>query len=384
MARQQTNSLKYYSRDTAQQDNEQYIEAEHGPTGWYIVEKLRMHIYGGEHGYYCDMSDLHKKLFCSKNCKVSLEDFNAVLESCFLPEVGLFDKGLYEEYKILTSDGIQKRWKKIVKECGKRVDGIKKDFLLIIEAESTPPAVLTADKLPVNNTGDAINGGLTNHSLVINSAESTQIKQNEIKQNEIKNLESERRAPAKVFFNDNFFPDQDDVRLVFSGKLAKQWPSDKISREANKFYSHYHGQGWKKSSGLPVVDLDATVASWIYKELEKQGGFIKPPVSPVEKEKNKLRNLSEDEIKQQNFAMVQMAYETFLAGDLKESELPPLMYDSLKSEKVYIVSDLDINRIKTIYLEDAKGAKRRALWEFFTRLKLEEVKNINFLVPVSV
>jgi len=383
MARHQTNALKYYSRDTAQQDNEQYIEAEHGPIGWYIVEKLRMHIYGGEHGYYCEMGTLHKKLFCSKNCKIEIDFFNAVLESCFLPEVSLFDKAMYEQYKILTSKGIQKRWKKIVNECGKKKVAIKNDYLLINEDEITQPPALTADKLPANNTGDAIKWGLTGDKLVINSAESTQMKLNETKLNEIKIVAGERRAPAPPFFLNNFFPDQDDVRIVFMSRMGGKWPTEKITTESNKFFSHYHGQGWKKSSGLPVLDLEATVTSWIYKELEKNNGFVKLNATPVAREKNKLRNVTEDGIRKQNFDMVQLAYETFCNGDLAEADIPPLMYNFLKSEKIYVVSDEDVSRIKKLYDKDDIGAKRKALLEYFTRLKGESITVINFQSTVS-
>src|SRR4051812_229774 len=114
MARPTTDELKYYSRDTKSQQNEQYIEAVHGPVGFYILEKLRMHIYGGVGGYYCDFKEIHKRLFCKHNGNINLDQLNDVINDCFLEDVRLFDKEMFEMHHILTSAGIQKRWKRIV------------------------------------------------------------------------------------------------------------------------------------------------------------------------------------------------------------------------------------------------------------------------------
>lgn len=161
MAAPTTDALKYYSRDTKSQDNEQYIEAVHGPLGYYIVEKLRSHIYGSPGGYFCDFGEINKRLFCKNNCNISIEDLNAVLETCFNEEVALYSKEMYDKYKILTSSGIQKRWKRIVTDAGRK-NVVIKDTFLLIEQETIVNSPIIGELKGDNNT---INGYINTHRV---------------------------------------------------------------------------------------------------------------------------------------------------------------------------------------------------------------------------
>lgn len=151
MAAPKTDSLKYYSRDTSSQDNELYVEAVHGPLGYYIVEKLRSHIYGSTGGYYCEFGELNKRLFCKKNCGISMDDLEAVLQTCFNPDVNLYNKEMYERHNILTSAGIQKRWKTIVMGIGRKNNHINESYLLIPQETIPKPSISVP--LSVDNVG---------------------------------------------------------------------------------------------------------------------------------------------------------------------------------------------------------------------------------------
>ena len=141
MARPRDNSLKYYNRDVHDDDNLRYIQSAHGLIGWAIVEKLRQKVYGSPGGYYMPWNAVTERIFCSDN-KISLEEFKNVLDSCFLPDIGLFSKEMYEKHKILTSTGIQKRWRKIVTECKRKNSVLNEAYCLIPPEETTLPPVI--------------------------------------------------------------------------------------------------------------------------------------------------------------------------------------------------------------------------------------------------
>jgi len=156
MARPSDNSLKYYNQDTKDDDNLQYVEAQHGLMGYAVVHKLWKHIYGSPGGYYCEWSNINKSLFC-KNHGITVVELDAILATCFEDGIQIFDKSMLENHKILTSRGIQKRWLKIVKECGRKHNTVEELYRLvslhtdnppILGEETTPPPVLIGTKTP--------------------------------------------------------------------------------------------------------------------------------------------------------------------------------------------------------------------------------------------
>lgn len=93
-------------------------------------------------------------------------------------QVGVFDQGLYDKYQILTSHGIQERYKKAAYQ--KTDSSINKDFSLI--------EVNHAD-IGVSNSGNEVN-----------HAESTQSKEKKSKVNKTKKTESPAYAPDDLNF----------------------------------------------------------------------------------------------------------------------------------------------------------------------------------------
>lgn len=156
MARPTDNSLKYYNQDTKDDDNLQYVEAVHGLMGYAIVHKLWKHIYGSPGGYYCEWSNINQSLFC-KNHGVTVAELDAILSTCFEDGISIFNKQMLDDHKILTSHGIQKRWVKIVKECGRKHNMVNELYRLIslptdttplTSEETTPPVILISTETP--------------------------------------------------------------------------------------------------------------------------------------------------------------------------------------------------------------------------------------------
>lgn len=107
MARPVKEGLDYFPLDVDmdQDDKIALIEAQHGLVGFGIVVKLLMKIY--KHSYYYEWTEKEQLLF-SKRVNVDINSINAVINDGL--KWGLFNKNIYETYKILTSKGIQKRY----------------------------------------------------------------------------------------------------------------------------------------------------------------------------------------------------------------------------------------------------------------------------------
>lgn len=105
MARPIKKGLDYFPLDVDIDINLELIEAEHGLEGFAIVIKLWQKIYSN--GYYIDWDDDSILLF-SKQSGAKIPLIETIVDSCFKRKI--FNKKLFNEYKILTSSGIQKRY----------------------------------------------------------------------------------------------------------------------------------------------------------------------------------------------------------------------------------------------------------------------------------
>lgn len=126
MARPQKSGLEYFPLDVDidQDDKIALIEAQHGIVGFGIVIKLLMKIY--KHSYYYEWTEKQQLLF-SKRVNVDINRVNVIINDCI--KWAVFDKTVFDTYKILTSHGIQKRYLEAV---GRRQTvKIFKEYLLL-------------------------------------------------------------------------------------------------------------------------------------------------------------------------------------------------------------------------------------------------------------
>lgn len=106
------------------------VEAQYGLKGFAVVVKLLQRIYG-EHGYYCEWNDDIAFLFARQNGLSNGEAPNNLICDIVSASIrrGIFDKGLFDKYGILTSKGIQKRY---LEATSRRTEvTLKKEYLLL-------------------------------------------------------------------------------------------------------------------------------------------------------------------------------------------------------------------------------------------------------------
>lgn len=116
--------LDWFKLDCVTDDKIELLEAEFGLQAFAVVVRLWQKIYGGE-GYYCDWNEDVALVFAKKNNVGAKVVSEIVLASI---KRGIFDKGMFEKYGILTSHGIQSRYFEAVgrRKCEK----IKSIYLL--------------------------------------------------------------------------------------------------------------------------------------------------------------------------------------------------------------------------------------------------------------
>lgn len=157
--------IDFVPLDVALDDKFALIEAEFGLKGFAVMVKIFQKIYGFQ-GYYCEWTNDVALLFAKDNCingNIVSEIVKAAIKR------GIFDSRLFEEYKILTSHGIQKRYLKAAARKAKIE--LQKEYLLVnIEQNQKNVVVLSKN---VTETGKNVT------DLSVNK-----IKQNKIKLNE--------------------------------------------------------------------------------------------------------------------------------------------------------------------------------------------------------
>jgi hypothetical protein len=100
--------LDYFSFDTTMEEDRkiQLLESSFPEQGWTVWTKLLIRIYR-YHGYFFELSEDNLLLF-SRRINVNINSINDIIK--FAVRQGLFDRGMYERHKILTSKSIQDRW----------------------------------------------------------------------------------------------------------------------------------------------------------------------------------------------------------------------------------------------------------------------------------
>ena len=177
MARPIKTGLDYFPMDTTFDDNIELLEAEEGLEGLGIVLKIWQKIY--KQGYYIDWEKDNVLLF-SKKINSEITRVNSVINTCF--KRGIFDKNMYDKYKILTSSGIQKRFFTALKSSKRVSISVVKEYRLV---NGEYNGVFTEET--------SVNSEETSVIANIPTEESTQKK---VK----KNKEEESKADIDIFF----------------------------------------------------------------------------------------------------------------------------------------------------------------------------------------
>lgn len=127
MARPTKQGVDYFPLDVHLDNKFKFVEIKYGIEGFGIVVKIMQNIYS--QGYWAQWGEDEQLLFAGEH-RIDYDKLADVTNECI--KRGVFNKDLYEKHEILTSNGIQKRYKEIVRrrkdvqmtEEYKLVDGI--------------------------------------------------------------------------------------------------------------------------------------------------------------------------------------------------------------------------------------------------------------------
>ncbi|WP_422487122.1 DUF4373 domain-containing protein [Gudongella sp. DL1XJH-153] len=110
MARPNKQGVDYFPMDVYMDDKFKFIEVKYKLEGFAILIKLFQKIYSS--GFWCRWTNDELILFSDEN-RTNFELVQEVINEAL--ERGIFSKKLYDKYNILTSRGIQRRYKEIVR-----------------------------------------------------------------------------------------------------------------------------------------------------------------------------------------------------------------------------------------------------------------------------
>jgi hypothetical protein len=130
MARPSKQGVDYFPLDVHLDDKFKFIEIKYKLEGFAILIKLMQKIYSC--GYWYRWTDDEALLF-SDELRTDFDLVQKVVSECL--ERDVFNKDMHEEYDILTSKGIQKRYKEIVRRR-KDVE-VTEEYLLIDDMMTT-------------------------------------------------------------------------------------------------------------------------------------------------------------------------------------------------------------------------------------------------------
>lgn len=130
MARPMKDGVDYFPLDVNVDKKFRLVEAKFGIVGFGVIVKLFQLIYA-ENGYYCEWDEDTALIMAAENsCQkypLSIDDVQSIISEAI--SRGVFDKGMYDTYGILTSKGIQRRYLEMTKRRS-RVD-VEQRYLLI-------------------------------------------------------------------------------------------------------------------------------------------------------------------------------------------------------------------------------------------------------------
>ncbi|WP_243108660.1 Lin1244/Lin1753 domain-containing protein [Clostridium rectalis] len=185
MARPQKNGLDYFPLDVDmdQDDKVALIEAQHGIVGFAIVVKLLMKIY--KNSYFYEWTEKEQLLF-SKRVNVDINRVNVIINDC--AKWGLFNGDMLKTYKILTSEGVQRRYLEAV---GRRQKvKMYKEYLLL--NQDTVNVYKNLIIVYINGINDNINP-------------QSKVKESKVKKSKENNNSNDNVKKSYVeFFNNNF------------------------------------------------------------------------------------------------------------------------------------------------------------------------------------
>lgn len=164
-------------------------------------------------------------------------------------QIGLFDQRLFDEWRILTSKGIQRRYLAAIQ--GRRVKSVIADYWLLKNEESGG-LVKCASNDGFRNANDDSQGA-NGHLQCANETKS--------KGKESKGIERKKESPQTLFGTGTTVQSPPTFEEVLEAAKERGVPN-----LALPFFDYYSASGWRDSEGRPVYSWKAKLVSWKVRE----------------------------------------------------------------------------------------------------------------------
>lgn len=264
-------SLSFFphSTNTFFERNIRKLLASHQANGYLLYHYFKTEIFK-VNGYYLDYDELFQEDICDWFKFLNKELVNNILDS--LLEIGLFNRQIFTDQKILTSASIQEDFVEIMKRM-KRQYFIKPEIrlletsyyesALIIKDEAINKSSKDFGKLPQpkNNSSEKL-GSIKHSSEEFGGSEHSSEEFNSTSECSMKNVEDslERKEAKEIKRNkiNNISLSLDKEKLLEVFLIEKNFPAN----ECEKFCNHYSKTGWKDKNGNQIEDPYAAARNW--------------------------------------------------------------------------------------------------------------------------
>lgn len=212
--------IDFFPLDVALDTKFELIEAEFGLTGFGVVVHLLQEIYG-KAGYYIEWTEEVALLFARK-----LGLGESVVSEIVGASVrrGMFDKEKYDEYRVLTSRGIQKRYFEAVSR--RKVLEVDFNILLVNVAQICPNADIQAKNVNISSKNVGIS------------------KQSKVEKSRVKKSKREAFKPPTL------------------AEVSAYCRERKSGVDPKKFFDYFDVAGWIDSKGNPVRNWKQKLITW--------------------------------------------------------------------------------------------------------------------------
>jgi len=226
MGRPQSAGMTYFPHDTDASSDEKIrtLELKFGNNGYAVYFKILERIFRGSSGEY-DLKLNENLRILSKFCNISSKKLLVIVDEAV--SAGCFDILTYKESKILTSNGIKRRFHHINKRRERYRGENYGDTKTRTETHTKTYTETDTETPPKSST------------------ETCKVKKSKVKKSKVKNIEIV-----------HFPPSLDSVLELFRERNYLNPES-----ESRRFFDYYESNGWKVGKN-PMKKWESAAANW--------------------------------------------------------------------------------------------------------------------------
>ena len=257
--------IDYFPLDVALDSKFELIEAEFGLTGFGVVVHLLQEIYGKE-GYYIEWTEEVALLFGHK-VGVGGSVVSEIVEASI--RRGMFDKEIYDKYRVLTSRGIQKRYFEAVS----RRKNLEVDYNILL---------VNAAQIAKNASIQAVNVNILSENADISGQ--SKVKESKGEERRVKESKGDVCAEPQAASTPPviLLPLNDGTEYPVSQEQCREWeglyPAVDVIQQLRNM------KGWIDANPArrkTLRGIKAFIVTWLGREQDKGGVYAAPSSSAV-------------------------------------------------------------------------------------------------------